>query len=202
MGFFSKKKTSQAAKLVCNPGDIGSFKCIFLASYRKLPIDISWQEPSAADDKLSASLNMNGLKRFPCIEDGDFTVCGSNGSLTYLNIKGNSPSVHPRKARVLATQNYWIQLLAQKLEPLLSDVSGNSTEITNVLAVLDKDLEGNNHIAGEFSLADIHWSALFKFLESEEQSSIFSSFENINEWLAKIKAEIPAYESAAEKVAA
>ncbi len=204
MGLFSskKKKVNQAAKLTCSAKDAGSYKCLFLASYRKLAIDISWTESTVADDKMSESLHMTGLNRFPCIEDGDLTVCGTSAAMTYLNIKGNTPSIHPRKARVLAIQNYWIQVLTQNFEPLLNDISSNTDRIANVLDVLDKDLEVNKHIVGEFSLADIHWSAVFKMLEEQGQNSLFSDYANIGSWLTKMKSEIPAYEASVNKAAA
>lgn len=203
MGLFSsKKKVNQTTKLICNIKDAGSYKCIFLALYRKLPVEVSWESSSAADDKMSESLHMTGLNRFPCIEEGDFTVCGADAVLTYLNIKGTAPTIHPRKARVLAAQNYWIQVLIRKFEPLLSDTSSNAERISNILEILDKELIGNNYIVGEFSLADIHWSAVFKFLEEQDQCSLFSDFKNINSWLTKIKTVIPGYEVKTEKVAA
>ncbi len=203
MGLFSsKKKVNQTTKLTCNSKDAGSYKCVFLASYRKLPVEVSWEESSVADEKMSESLHMTGLNRFPCIEEGDFKVCGTDAALTYVNIKGNAPTIHPRKARVLADQNYWIQVLSRKLEPLLSDISSNAERISNVLEILDKNLEGRNYIVGEFSLADIHWSAVFKFLEEQDQSNLFSRFNNINSWLTKMKAEIPAYDTKAEQIAA
>ncbi|QMU62330.1 MAG: hypothetical protein GKR92_11735 [Gammaproteobacteria bacterium] len=203
MGLFSsKKKVHQATKLICNKKDAGSYKCVFLASYRKLPVEVSWEESSVADDKMSESLHMTGLNRFPCVEEGDFTVCGAEAVLTYLNIKGAAPTIHPRKARLLAAQNYWVQVLSRKFEPLLNDIPSNVVRISDILEVLDREIAGNNYIVGEFSLADVHWSAVFKLLEDQGQSSLFSGFKNLNSWLTKIKTEIPGYESNTEKVAA
>jgi len=204
MGLFSskKKKVNQVAKLICDTKDISSYKCIFLASYRKLPIEVSWQDSSVADDKLSESLHMAGCNQSPCIEENDLKVCGASAVLTFLNIKGTAPTIHPRKARVLAAQNYWIQVLLQKFEPLLSDVKSNSDSISKVLKVLDYELDSNNHIVGEFSLADIHWSAVVKFLEERGENYIFHDYENISNWLRNIKSEIPAYETKAEEQAA
>lgn len=204
MGLFkkSKQKVSETPKLSCKSGDAGSYKCIFLASYRKLPVDIEWQESSILDEKMSESLNMSSLHRFPCIKDGDFTICGENAVLTYLNIKGNSPTIHPRKARVLAMQQYWIQVLTSKFVPLLNEFSNNKKDIASVLEIFDKNLVDTNYIVGEFSLADIHWSAIFKVLEEEGHSEIISSCKNVTNWLTKIKAEIPGYDIKSEKVAA
>lgn len=204
MGLFSlkKKKVNQAAKLICDTNDINSYKCLFLASYRKLPVEVSWEESSVADDKLSESLHMTGLNRFPCIEEGDFKVCGATAVLTFLNIKGTAPAIHPRKARVLAAQNYWVQVLVQKFEPLIEDVSSNSEKISHILEILDSELASNNHIVGEFSLADIHWSAVAKILEERGKGNIFNDYPSISNWLGKIKTEIPAYESKSEEQAA
>ena len=73
---------------------------------------------------------------------------------------------------------------------------------STILEILDKSLEGCNYIVDEFSLADIHWSAVFKLLEAQDQRSLFSSFNNINSWLTKMKSEIPAYDTKAEQIAA
>ena len=62
--------------------------------------------------------------------------------------------------------------------------------------------ESENHIVGYFTIADLHWSAVFKCLEDQDQGSIFSSYANINSWLSKMKTEIPAYDTKAEKIAA
>ncbi len=204
MGLFkkSKKKVSETPKLLCKSGNPESYKCIFLASYRKLPVDVEWQESSVLDEKMSESLNMSSLHRFPCIQDGDFTTCGANSVLTYLNIKGRTPTIHPRKARVLAMQQYWIQVLTSKFVPLINEFSKNRKDIASVLDILDKGLADKNYIVGEFSLVDIHWAAIFKVLEEQGQNDIISSYKNLTNWLTKIKAEIPGYDIKKEEVAA
>ena len=204
MGLFkkSKQKASETPKLICKMHDPESYKCIFLATYRKLAVDVVWEDSSVYEDKMSESLNMSSLHRYPCIKDGDFTICGENAVLTYLNIKGQAPTIHPRKARVLATQQYWIQVLTSKFEPLISDISHNQTEIIKTLTALDTNLVDKNYIAGEFSLADIHWSAVFKVLEEEGSIVVIDDYKNICSWLGRIKTEIPGYDILVEKVAA
>lgn len=204
MGLFkkSKKKASGTPKVICRTGDAGSYKCIFLASYRKLPIDLEWSDSSSFEDEMAESMHLTGLNRFPCVEDGDLTVCGVNAVMTYLNIKGTEHTIHPRKARVLAMQQYWIQVLMSKLEPLLDDVANNKNAITNILDNFNQTLTGKDYIVGEFSLADIHWSAVLKVLEEKGNSELFSGYENIDNWLTRMKTDIPSYKSASEKVAA
>ena len=118
--------------------------------------------------------------------------------MTYLNIKGRELTVHPRKARVLAMQQYWIQVLKTKFMPQVDSVDQGAT----ALEALDKALIGQKYIVGEFSLADIHWAAAFKVLEDSSKTSIFSKYKNITDWLAKIKNEIPDFDVKSQKVAA
>jgi glutathione S-transferase len=180
------------------PGDVASYKCLYLASYRKIPVEIEWGETSILDDKMSESLNMSNLNRYPCIEDGDFTVCGEHAVMTYLNIKGRTPTIHPRKARILAMQQYWIQVLKTKFT---SQVNEGGPGVA-ALDALDKALTNQKYIVGEFSLADIHWAAEFKVLEDSGKGSIFSKYKNVTDWLARIKTEIPGFDVKSEKVAA
>ena len=202
MGLFSSNsKVNAQPKLICCPNDPESYKCILLASYRGLPVEIKWEDSSAYQDKLSASLHMSNLHRLPCIDDGDFTNCGSAAVLTYLNIRGGAPSVHPRKARVLAQQQYWIQVLKTKVEPLLNDVSKHKKLLENIFVALDKNLDGKRHIVGEFSLADIHWGAVLLMLE-KDHTNLLSSYPNIKQWLASIKSEIPGFDISLKEVAA
>lgn len=200
MGLFSKSKpkVSDTPKLKCMPGDVASYKCLFLASYRKIPVEIEWGETSILDDKMSESLNMSNLNRYPCIEDGDFTVCGEHAVMTYLNIKGRTPTIHPRKARVLAMQQYWIQVLKTKFTSQVNEGDQGAA----ALDALDKVLTNQKYIVGEFSLADIHWAAEFKVLEDSGKASIFSKYKNVTDWLARIKTEIPDFDVKSEKVAA
>jgi glutathione S-transferase len=203
MGLFSlKSKANETPRLICNSNDAGSYKCLFLASFRKIPVTVEWEESSALKEEISESLHLPGLNRFPCVEESDFTVCGTNAVLTYLNIKGKAPTIHPRKARVLAMQQYWIQVLTTKLEPLLTEISNRQKDAATVLEVFDNNLADKNYITGVFSLADIHWAAIFRMLEDQSQSSIFKNYINLNIWLAKIKAEIPGYGTKTEEAAA
>jgi len=203
MGLFSlKNKANETPKLLCNSNDAGSYKCLFLASYRKIPVYVEWEESSALKEEMSECLHLPGVHRFPCLEEGDFTVCGTNAVLVYLNIKGQAPTIHPRKARVLAMQQYWIQVLTTKFEPLLVDISNRLKDAAAVLQVFDNNLADKNYITGVFTLADIHWAAIFRMLEDQGQNSLFENYKNINIWLAKIKAEIPGYETSAKEAAA
>lgn len=203
MGLFkSKKKADEIPKLVCKPGESESYKCIFLASYRGLPVDIEWNVSTMDDDKLSESMHMGSLSQFPCLKDGDLVVTGLRGVMTYLNIKGQAHTIHPRKARVLAMQQYWIQVLMENFEPLLGEISSNKSEIKNVLGALNNILQDNKYIVGEFSLADIHWAGVCKMLEENGQNDVINDFESIKAWLEIMKNEISSYDADSKKFAA
>ena len=154
------------------------------------------------EEKLTESMHMENLSQFPCLKEGDLVVTGLRGVMTYLNIKGKAPTIHPRKARVLAMQQYWIQVLNEKFEPLLDDITNRKSDVEKVLGHLDSSLKEKDYIVDEFTLADIHWAAAFKSLIENGQSDVISGFENIKTWLERIKSEIPSFDAVAEKAAA
>jgi len=192
MGFFSRKSSNkkQPPKLICKPNDIDSFKCILLATHRNLDLDISWSEASALDSNLSNSLDLKETDSLPIIEDQDITMSRADALLGYLNIKGSAPAVHPKKARVLAQQNYWIQLLDDKLKPLLSDFEGNKDAIKTILTAVDKQLSVDSFMVGEFTLADIHWLAAYRAIE-ERISDSLTSLTHLSAWLMHMQDKIP-----------
>ena len=194
MGFFSRKSNSknQPAKLLCEPNDIDSFKCILLASHRNLDLDISWSDTSTLDNNLSNSLDLEQSDRLPTIEDNDITLSRAEALLGYLNIKGGAQAVHPRKARILAQQNYWIQLLEEKLKPMLSDIDSNKDAMKKIFIAIDQQLSNGPFIVGEFTLADIHWLAAYKAIE-ERISDSLAPLTHLSTWLIHMQEKIPHY---------
>jgi glutathione S-transferase len=194
MGFFSRKRSNkkQPPKLICKPNDINSFKCILLAAHRNLDLDISWSEASALDSNLSNSLDLEETDSLPIIEDRNITMSRAEALLGYLNIKGGAPAVHPRKARILAQQNYWIELLDDKLEPLLLDIEGNKDAISTILAAVDKQLSIGPFIVSEFTLADIHWLAAYLVIE-EKINDCLTPLIHFSAWLKHMQDKIPNY---------
>lgn len=194
MGLFTvfNPTPQKTPTLKCKPGDPASYMCIYLASYRKFSIDIEWVQRSSLEDQMARALISSNIEQLPSIEDNDFITCGTKAVLTYLNNKGGAPAIHPRKARVLAMQQYWIEML-EKFSALINDPENpqhlEQSEI--IINELDHVLAENTYIVNEWSLADIHWLAKFKTMQEQGQDRFLQKFEHIQAWLTRLNTEIP-----------
>ena len=200
---FNTNQGENSLNLVCTTSDPGSYKCIFLANYRRLPIDIEWEQSEELKHRMSNSLGMSEYICSPSIYDSNFSVCGSKAVLTYLNMKGSTPSLHPHTAKQLALQQYWIQIANARLEPLVHEIPKYEKEVRLILDAFDTNLMNNkSFVIGEWSLADIHWSGLIKYLQVQGHGDIVTIYENLKNWLDKVKLEIPIYEEDCPQLAA
>lgn len=143
---------------------------------------------------MARALISSDIEQLPYLDDVDnkFIICGAKAVLTYLNTKGGAPSIHPRKARTLAMQQYWIEMLA-KFCSLSNDLDNphhhEQSEI--IINALDQALTENKYIVSEWSLADIHWLATFKTMQEQGQDSFLQKFEHIQNWLKRLQNEMP-----------
>ncbi|MEM7304366.1 MAG: glutathione binding-like protein, partial [Pseudomonadota bacterium] len=184
----------EAITLACEYDHPDSYKCIFLASYRNLGFKVNWIDSSVFEDKTNLALQLPNSDQYPVVYDGDFTISGGPAVLTFLNIKGGSPSIHPRKARMLAQQQYWLQVLSCKVEPYLLDLSEHEDQVTNVMVMFNEQLEGKDYVINEFSLADIYWYSIFKYLEMKGHERVYKDYKNIEIWLDHVKRKAPEFE--------
>lgn len=204
MGIFKKRSANpqEVPTLICEYSNPETYKCIFLANYRNLPIKLKLQDTSKNDEKVAHSLHLPSANQFPIIKDEEFTVSGTNAVLTYLNIKGQAPSIHPRKARILAMQQYWIQVLVKIFQPLIEEFKFNDAKLEAILTELSNTIDSKDYILEEFSLADIYWFAVFKILEDKGQSQVIQKYQHIANWFAKLKDIAPNFDDLTQKVAA
>lgn len=204
MGLFKKLAKNDANEIVltCEFDHPDSYKCIFLADYRNLQFKVNWIDSSVFEDKTNQALQLPKFDQYPIVNEGDFTITGVPAVLTYLNIKGGSPSIHPRKARVLAQQQYWLQVLKEKLQPLVFDVSKHQTEIKKVMQEFNDQLENKDYVVNEFSLADVYWYSIFKYLESQGHQRVYQDYKNIHAWCEHVASKAPVFEEFSQQNAA
>lgn len=194
MGFFNfnKKKTDkhQIMTLHCYENDLNSSKAILLGLCRNLKFDVVWDDTVQIPHQFSKILKLDQSDKVPYIYDGDFSTSGVSSVLTYFNIKGGAPSLLPKKARLLAEQYYWIQLLTDKLEPMLIDNNCDGKDIQSLLKNVDDNLSSRVFFVGEFSLADIHWYVACNELLKQ---GVFKhgGYKNIDAWMDAVAAKIP-----------
>ena len=108
--FFSKKKKKEKTplKLFCIDDDPISYAASFLALCRQVNIEIEWVD---TNDSSEYSALISSTDSLPLLQDGDFSACRNFPVITYLNYVGSKPKIVPRKARILARQNYYCSSL-------------------------------------------------------------------------------------------
>lgn len=176
--------------VICRHDDINSNKVILLGLYRNLTFDVIWKDQNELEETLSHGLKLDAQHAFPHINDGDFSTSGAASVLTYFNIKGGAPSLLPKKARLLAEQYYWIELLTQHLEPPLISNRCDEEQVEQFLASVDDNLASRSFLVGEFSLADIHWYVACNELLKQGLLKL-KNYVNIMRWMEQVDLKIP-----------
>ena len=112
--------------------------------------------------------------------------------------------LNPKKAQNFGHQNYWWQVsetIGAPVESLLNAAAFGSTADADAVALVetglnafDAALTGKNLIVGDYSYADVHWTAVAHFLVLAGKQDMIESRPNIKAWYDKIK-QRPSYAS-------
>ena len=172
--FFKKKKDKDKIKIFCAVDKPSSYSVIFLSAYREIDIEIDWVDSS---DGSEFSALVSSYDNLPSLTDNKFSICRAFPVLTYLNIIGNKRKIEPRKARILAKQNYYKSLI----EKILWEHT-NKKDKEDLLFLLDQRLEKYKFIAdSEFTFADIYMFGFCMISRNE-----MNKFKNINLWIKQM----------------
>lgn len=114
----------------------------------------------------------------------------------------------PRNAAVLAEQNYWIDIARNNVAPHVdaimdekvlkamnkesiqadTDVIETARQALDApLNALDSQLANKEFIVGDYSYADVHWTAYAHLLCVSGEQSLITQRNNLNQWLERIK---------------
>jgi len=93
------------------------------------------------------------------------------------------------------------ETIGEAVESLLNAAAYGSTanadaesQVEAVLNAFDAALTGKNFIVGEYSYADVHWTAIAHFLELAGKQGLIDSRANVKAWHDKVKTR-PSYAS-------
>lgn len=193
MGLFSRKKdnSSQEIALLGVKGQVATMKCLLMAGIKDISLKITLASPDSEIDQVTSYQYLDDSKRVPTLTQGDFSVSGARAILTYLDVRGKSPSLVPKKARTLGLQNYWIDVCYQTLAPVTqATVRRIGTEqdracLEKVLASLDSTLSENQFIVGQMSFADPNVAAYIYVLRCCDYD--MSKYPNISQWISRLE---------------
>jgi len=210
MGLFSRKKKSQGnIHMRGFPGHVDTCKCMYLASEKGVQIDTDLLDLTGHEDEAEAFRALSPFGKIPCLGDGDLVISGTAAILPYIDIKGAGQSLTPRKAAHLGEQNYWIEVGQQKVLPHVNTLleeqvlktmsdTGYTPDTVKVEAALghldqafgyaDKQLEGRDYFAGDYTFADIHWVPYLHFCEITGHGDLLDKYPHLKLWFGRARA--------------
>lgn len=172
--------------------------------YQIKPVNISKGEQFNSD-----FLKISPNNRIPAIVDGSLSLFESGAILQYLAEKEGKflPSSGVARARVLQWLNWqmgglgpmfgqYLHFVDYATEDISYAKDRYTREVERLLGVLDKALDGEEYIAGEYSVADI---AIYPWIRGRIDR--FDGYRNVKRWaaaIAKRPAVIRAYEKGTE----
>jgi len=126
----------------------------------------------------------------PVLHDIDFVVYGTGAVMSYLDDKGFGPSLVPRNGVSRAIMYQWAIIASDCVAPNMGD-SINKDALAPLFDGLEKQVlnppKRGDFICGDFSLADIHWSACCNLLEIGGAGDLISSRSGVAKWYDKVK---------------
>lgn len=126
----------------------------------------------------------------PVLQDIDFIVYGTTAVMSYLDDKGFGPSLVPRNGVSRAIMYQWAIIATECVAANLGD-SINKDALAPLFDGLDKQVlnppRKGDFICGDFSLADIHWSACCNLLEIGGAGDLITSRSGVAKWYDKVK---------------
>ncbi len=210
MGLFSRKKKSQEGIHIRGfPGHVDTCKCLYLAAEKGVPLNPELLDLAELEHKTDAFHALSPFEKIPCLGDGDFVISGVAAILPYIDVKGDGQSLTPRKAARLGEQNYWIEVGQNEVLPLVSTlleeqvlkpmsdptytpdqekIDAAVTGIDRAFSLADKNLEGREYFASDYTFADIHWVPYLHFCDISGHGELIEKYPNLKLWFDRIKA--------------
>ena len=203
-GLFKKKKKAEAGmKLLGFPGDLSTVKCLVMAAEKQIKLETELLDTQAGEHDQAEYRGLSPFGKHPYLEEGDAVAIGAEASLAYMDTRGKG-FLNPKKAQNFGHQNYWWQVsetIGAPVESLLNAAAFGSTADADAVALVetglnafDAALTGKNLIVGDYSYADVHWTAVAHFLVLAGKQDMIDSRPNIKAWYDKIK-QRPSYAS-------
>ena len=148
-------------------------------------------------------LRINPAGTVPAMVEGDLVLFESVAILEYLEERHPTPALLPADARLRATTRQWMlaagdyllgpfhRWLARFFNPETvdqADVERAREDIARHLDVLEKVLDGRDHLTGSFSLADVCYAPFACELETAQLGALLAERPRVRAWTARLNA--------------
>lgn len=161
-------------------------KCLQTAAEKG--VDVDCEVISDLDGSDFRAISPFGVA--PVLHDIDFVVYGTGAVMSYLDDKGFGPSLVPRNGVSRAIMYQWAIIATECVQPNIGD-SINKDALAPFFDGLEKQVlnppKRGDFICGDFSLADIHWSACCNLIEIGGGGDLISSRSGVAKWYDKVK---------------
>jgi glutathione S-transferase len=175
--------------------------------FERVPIDLGKKEQKNPD-----YLKIHPFGQVPALDDEGFVVYDSTIINEYLEDEYPYPPLLPKdsdgraRARLMEDfrDNYFntacIQIMRESRKPEgerdAKVIDGAKAEIAKCIDRIEKELEGKEYLAGDFSLADIAFMANLDALE-RLGVAVDPKYRNTAAWIARLKAR-PSFAASAQ----
>jgi len=185
------------------PGDANTCKCLLMAAEKKIKLGVEVIDVLAGDCDQEAYRAISPFGKYPYLEEGDFSTTSISAVLSFLDVRGegNNSLLNPKKAQLFGQQNYWSQISRKLCEPSVDvlvkaniygieggDLDAARTQISAILDELNNFIDNKQYIVGDYSFADIHWTAVAHMLVLAGEEKMIASRSNLNAWFGRVKA--------------
>lgn len=206
MGLFSRKKPKASGQMLLRgfPADPETNKCLLMAAEKGIVLQTELLDLSEGADQCAEYREVSPFGKVPFLKEDQFLVSGAQAILSYMDIRGQGPSLNPKKASILGEQNYWADIAQRFVDPATlrlvqplfnntddsnTDAENASKEIDRVLAHLNNAFgDGRRFIVGEYSLADIHWTATLHLCLMAGKQELLDKHTAVKAWFDRAKA--------------
>ena len=176
---------------------------------KNVPFESVFVDLFKGETKTEAYLKLNPFGRVPVLVDGATVLFESTVINEYLEERFPNPSLLPKepvkraKARMMdeAFDNYFMAPLGAIFTEKFMKPAGQANEavikesmvkLNGVLRVLEKELDGKDYLAGEFSVGDIGFAVQLPRAESMFGVKL-DGYPRVQAWLKRVTAR-PAYQ--------
>lgn len=201
------KKTQYVLQLLGSPGQADTLKCLVTAIEMGMETDTGVIDMRAGQHESEDYLTLSPFGMVPTLKEAEYYVAGETGIMSYIEARGLGKRLPPKNAALLAEQNYWSDLACTEVGPHvetlvreriykeMAGVDADEQAVAAARAALVAPLDALNaqlgsngmFIIGNYSFADIHWTAYVHLLYEAGEGEQIDQRRNILAWFDSIR---------------
>jgi len=202
------KKTQYVMQLLGFPGDPDTLKCLITAAEKGIEIESGVIEMSRGAERSDDYRSISPNAVVPALKEAHYQVAGDLAIISFIEGRGLGNRLPPRNAKVLAEQDYWVDIARTVVDPQVRSIlhervlKGMADEnappdqsavdtaraaLAPALDALDARLAAGRFIVGDYSYADIHWTAYVHLLIVAGDGDLVDDRANLRDWFLRIK---------------